>query len=255
MEIITSVENQIIKEVCSLQEKKYRRFYGKFVVEGPKFVREAVYGGGQIDKVFVLASKIGEYGDILSEVKDKIYAVNEKIFAKISDTENSQGILAEIVMPERGMFVPNGDDILVLDRISDPGNMGTIIRTAAATGYNTIIVLDCVDHYNPKVVRSSAGGIFYTIIYPLGLDEAIDVLKSHNYKIIIADARGENVFRRQKPPSPNALVIGNEANGPCEKIKAAADVMISLPMKKQVESLNAGVSASVLMYELKKDSI
>ena len=170
MEIITSVDNNLIKEVRSLQEKKYRRKLGKFVVEGPKFVREAVLGGGNVDKVFVLSSKIGEYIDIIDKVKNRVYAVGERVFTKITDTENSQGILASVIMPEVAVFKPEGD-ILVLDRIADPGNMGTIIRTAAATGYKQIVAIDCVDTYSPKVVRSSAGGIFYTQVYPLTEEE------------------------------------------------------------------------------------
>ncbi len=254
MEIITSVDNNLIKEVRSLHEKKYRRLHAKFVVEGPKFVREAVLGGAGVDKLFVLSSKIGEYIDIIDKVKDRVYAVNERVFSKISDTENSQGILASVFMPEVVSFNPDGD-ILVLDRIADPGNMGTIIRTAAATGYNTIVAIDSVDVYSPKVVRSSAGGIFYCDIYPLTEDELLEFVEKRSYNLIIADARGENVFKMEKVKPPSALVIGNEANGPSEKLKAAAKTMVSLPMKEQIESLNAGVSASVLMYLIKRDSI
>lgn len=254
MEIITSVDNNYIKEVRSLQEKKYRRKLGKYLVEGPKFVREAVLGGGNVDKIFVLSSKIGEYIDIIDKKKTNVYAVNERVFSKMTDTENSQGILASVFMKEVIDFKPEGD-ILVLDRIADPGNMGTIIRTAAATGYTDIVAIDCVDVYGPKVVRSSAGGIFYTNIYPLFEDELLEFVKKHNYNLIIADARGENIFKMENIKPPSALVIGNEANGPSDNLKKAANTIVSLPMKEQVESLNAGVSASVLMYLIKKDNI
>lgn len=253
MEIITSVDNNLIKEVRSLQEKKYRKLHGKFIVEGPKFVREAV-NAKNVDKIFVVSSKMSDYVEIFSSLKDRVYVVNERVFAKITDTENSQGILAEVTMPENKPL-DKSSDILILDRIQDPGNMGTIIRTAAATGFNSIIAIDSTDVYSPKVVRSSAGTIFKTSIYQMTEAEVLDFISKNGYNLIIADARGENIFKMANLKPPSALVIGNEANGPSEKLKAAASIMVSLPMTNDVESLNAGVSASVLMYLIKKDNI
>ena len=141
---------------------------------------------------------------------------------------------------------------LMLDDINDPGNLGTIIRTAAATGFHDIVLLNCTDPYNPKTVRSSSGGIFYTDFYSLEYDEFMEEARKTGTKIYIADMNGENIFKLSNLDEKYALVIGNEGAGVSKEFKEIADRVISLPMKSQMESLNAGVSASVLMYELKK---
>ena len=145
--------------------------------------------------------------------------------------------------------------ILVLDRISDPGNLGTIIRTAAATGFRDIVLLECADPYNPKTVRSSSGGIFYTDFYPLEFDEFCEVCQKYKTKIYIADMNGENVFKFDNKTENYALVIGSEGSGVSDRVRKIADQVLSLPMKSQMESLNAGVSASVIMYQLKKEQL
>lgn len=254
MEIITSIDNSFVKEARSLQEKKYRKLHGKFIIEGPKFVRDAINAGAKIDKIFVLSTKIADYIEIIDMHKEKVYAVSERVFSKITDTENSQGILAVAFLPKQASIIA-GEDILVLDRISDPGNMGTIIRTAAATGYKTLLTIDSVDAFSPKVVRSSAGCLFNVNIYQMTEPEVLDFTIKNKYNLMVADARGKNIFKMDKVKPPSALVIGNEANGPSDAIKNAATTLVSLPMKKNVESLNASVSASVLMYLIKKDNI
>ena len=145
------------------------------------------------------------------------------------------------------------EPILVLDRISDPGNMGTIIRTAAAAGFHEIALIDCCDPYNPKTVRSSSGGIFYVDLYPISVEELFDECKKTDTKIYITDMAGENIFNMQNIDEKYALVIGNEGGGVSDKMESLSSRTISLPMKSQMESLNAGVSASVIMYILKKN--
>ena len=254
MEIINSVNNDLVKKAASLREKKYRRYYGTFLVESFKLVNEVVCGAMELEKLYVEASYLTKYSNLIAKCEPNVVLLSKSAFDKISDTVSSQGIIAEVKMRPSLEFNAT-EPFIVLDRISDPGNLGTIIRTAAAVGYNNLVLLNCADPYNPKTVRSSAGGIFYTNFYPLEFDEFLDECKKSNTKIYIADMNGENVFAMQKPQGNYALVIGNEGAGVSDQISKIADGVISLPMKGQMESLNAGVSASVIMYQLKKDEL
>lgn len=251
MVIVNSVNNETIKRVASLSEKKYRRYYGTFLVEGYKLVNEVICGAMEIENLFVEASCLTKYSDLIAKCEPNVYLVSKAAFDKISDTVSSQGIIAEVKMKPTVDFSIT-EPIIVLDRISDPGNLGTIIRTAAATGFHDIVLLNCTDPYNPKTVRSSSGGIFYTDFYSLEYDEFMEEARKTGTKIYIADMNGENIFKLSNLDDKYALVIGNEGAGVSKEFKEIADRVISLPMKSQMESLNAGVSASVLMYELKK---
>lgn len=254
-EIITSLDNSMIKEARSLNDKKFRRFHGKFLVDGEKLVYEAVCGACDVEKLFVDASRLADFGYILEKFNGKIVPVTTKVLASISENVTPQGIIAEVVMRETGEFVPDASQpILVLDRIQDPGNLGTIIRTAAATGFNTIVLIDTVDPYSPKVVRSSSGGVFYADIFRMTEAEIINFAQKKNIELLVADMGGENVFEKPITTKNFALVIGNEGQGVSDTFKEKGHA-ISLPMKSQMESLNAGVSASVLMYVLLGTSI
>lgn len=249
-EIITSVDNPMVKEARSLNDKKHRRFHGKFLVDGEKLVNEVVCGAMEVDKLFVDSSRLSDFGYILEKFNGKVVPVTTKVINSISENVTPQGIIAEVVMRETGVFAPEQNQpILVLDRIQDPGNLGTIIRTASATGFETIVLIDTVDPFSPKVVRSSSGGVFYTDIYRMTESEIIDYCKAKNIELLVADMGGENIFKTTTSNKNFALVIGNEGQGVSDNFKKFGRA-ISLPMKEQMESLNAGISASVLMYVL-----
>lgn len=254
-EIITSLDNAMVKEARSLNDKKFRKFYGKFLVDGEKLVNEVVCGAMEVDKLFIDSSKLSEFGYILEKYNGKIVPVTTKVLASISQNVTPQGIIAEVIMRETGNFEPETNEpILILDRIQDPGNLGTIIRTASATGFYTIVLIDTADAYSPKVVRSSSGGIFYTDIFRMTETEILDFCKRKNIEVLIADMGGENIFYKELKNKNYALVIGNEGQGVSDNFKNYGKA-ISLPMKPQMESLNAGVSASVLMYILQGKDI
>ena len=249
-EIITSIDNAMVKEARSLNDKKHRRFHAKFLVDGEKLVNEVVCGACEIDKIFVDSSRLSDFGYILEKFDGRVVPVSSKVIASISENVTPQGIIAEVFMRETGEFEPEQNEpILVLDRIQDPGNLGTIIRTAAATGFQTIVLIDTVDPYSPKVVRSSSGGVFYTDIYRMIESEIISYCKKKNIELLVADMGGINVFKNELPKNNFALVIGNEGQGVSDTFKEEGKA-VSLPMKSQMESLNAGISASVLMYVL-----
>lgn len=251
MEIITSVQNDKVKHAASLHDKKGRRFSGTFLVEGYKLVREVLCGAMEVECLYVEQSVVVKYADLISQC-DNVYALSSPAFQKICYTESSQGIIAEVKM--KPTPAPKFDEpFIVLDTIQDPGNLGTIIRTAAALDFKEIVLINCADPFSPKVVRASSGGIFYLSTYQLTYDEFVEELKGSNAKVYIADMNGENVFKLGKIDENYCLVVGSEGQGVGDGFRGLSDRVISLPMNNLMESLNASVSASVIMYQLKKD--
>ncbi|CDT31666.1 spoU rRNA Methylase family protein [Clostridioides difficile P31] len=142
---------------------------------------------------------------------------------------------------------------MILDRIQDPGNMGTIIRTADSAGVDAIIALKgCVDIYNPKVIRSTMGSIFDMNIIDASQDETVDMLKSLDFNIVSSYLNTENFYDKIDYGSKVALVIGNEANGINEELVSKSDILVKIPIYGKAESLNAAISSAILMYEIKK---
>lgn len=249
-EIISSTDNKMVKEARSLNDKKFRRELGKFLVDGEKLVNEIVCGAGVAEKIFVDSTKLSEFDYILKKFDGRVIPVTQKVMASLSENNTPQGIIAEVKMKETGLFSPElNEPILILDRIQDPGNMGTIIRTATATGIKTIVLIDCADAFSPKVIRSSSGGVFYLDNFRMTENEIASFCKNHSIELLVADMAGENIFNAEILNKNFALVIGNEGQGVSEYFKTNGRIL-SLPMKPLMESLNAGVSASVLMYTL-----
>jgi len=253
-----SKDNQKIKEVVSLlKDKSTREELGLFVVEGARSVRDIIENKVGIHSIFISQKAVNNFSDIVMrslEVlgSDKIFCVDDKVFDKMTDTITSQGILAIAnicIKKDLGLF-RQGKKILYLDTISDPGNLGTIIRTALASGFNNIVLLDCVDAYNPKVVRSSMGAITKVNIYiEKEGHQILRTLKQGKYKILTATLDGTNIFTCKKNNDKIVLVIGSEAFGVSKEIQCLADKKITIPMQN-TESLNAAVSAGILMYQL-----
>ena len=244
--MIESKSNSKIKLIASLSTKKGRRENGKYLIEGSHMVLDAVKYGIVLSEIFVSESVATEILPKLSGAMCDITIVKDAVFNSVAKTENTQGILAIANIPAEEPFYA-GNRFLVLDHIQDPGNIGTIVRTAAATGYSEIILIDCVDPFNPKAVRSSSSGVFFVKFHHMTENQVIDLVKS--FDVIAASAEGENVFESIELPKRFGLVIGNEAKGVSEKLRKTCK-LVALPMDERVESLNAAVSASVLMYVL-----
>ena len=244
--ILTSKNNPLIKETVALKDKKGRRETGLFLVEGWKMARECQKSDLEIERVFVADSYEGEN----SFDESLIVRVSDEVFRHLSDEKTPQGILCRVRIPENSLQPPTGK-CLLLDGVADPGNMGTILRTANAAGYNEVyLTQECADPFSPKSVRASMSGVFFTKIYRAERAEIVEILK--DTPILIADMGGENVFSYQ-PPKQFALVIGNEANGVSEMVKSAAYQTVKIPMRETQESLNAAISAGIIMYVLQKD--
>ena len=241
MKIITSPNNEKIKVIRSLSDKKARTKHSLFIVEGANLVGDMPLGYAK--ELYVAESKAEKLQPICEKLGIEPTIVVDFVFDKLTDTVTSQGIVAVCSLPVQKEI--KGDVVMVLDGISDAGNMGTIIRTAVAMGIEDFITINCVDPYSPKVVRSSMGGVYYANIVPFSYASACDALAQ--YKVAILDMGGENVFD-YTPSVPLALVVGNEAHGVSKEMRERADQVLAIPMYgNKIESLNAGVSASIVL--------
>lgn len=248
--ILTSKNNPLVKETASLKEKKGRKELSLFLVEGAKMARECQKSDCKIDRVFVSESYRGDT-DFLTGLEDKTAWVSDDIMRYLCDEKTPQGLLCRVEIPDRVLQAPKAS-CLFLDGVSDPKNVGAIVRTANAAGYEEIyLTKTCADPYAPKSVRASMSGVFFTNLYIAEREEILSVL--NGVPLIVADMQGENAFTFT-PPDKFALAIGNEANGISEETERAASRTVKIPMAATQESLNAAVSAGILMYLLKKTS-
>ncbi len=239
--VITSLDNAKIAEVKRLYDKKYRRMCGRYIIEGIRLVNDAVKYGAKITSVFVKESIASNYNF------DNQVIVSDKIFSKISDTVNGQGVLA-VAEKFVSELKPPRSNALVLDCVQDPGNAGTLIRTAVACGFTDIYAVNSVDLYSPKVLRSAMSAHFCLNLYESGsLEETFEALR--NSEIIACDLDGENVFK-SSTSGKVALVLGNEGNGLSEYSKMNCHRAVTLPMAGKFESLNVAVAGSVIMYKI-----
>lgn len=244
--ILTSKNNPLIKETAALKEKKGRKELGLFLVEGKKMAQECLKSDFEIERVFVSE----RYVDELPFAEDICVRVSEEVLRFLSDEKTPQGILCRVRIPSNAITPPKGK-CLLLDGVADPGNIGAIIRTANAAGYTSVYMTEgCADPFAPKSVRASMSGIFFTKLYR---GERKDILSAlQGVPIIVADMDGENVFSF-RAPERFALVIGNEANGVSDEAAKAASHTVRIPMRETQESLNAAVSAGIIMYVLQRD--
>ena len=242
--VITSRNNPLVRRVFSLREKKFRREAGEYVAEGIKSVREAAASGAHI-RLLVRAERV----PVQDIAADGELVVSDGVFEKLSEEVSPQGVLAVIEAPDCTPAPPRSLALL-LDGVSDPGNMGTVLRTADAAGYTDVYLRGCTDPFAPKSVRASMGGIFRVRLH-IGGDDALRAALA-GVPLVCADMGGENVFRFT-PPARFCLVVGNEANGVTEEVRAACAHTVRVPMRPVCESLNAGVSAGILMYLLRAE--
>ena len=258
---ITSADNSRVKLVRKLSTRKGRLEEHAFIAEGKNLVEEIL--DRDIKPRFILVSDKCSGGEFLEKAvkSDDILVCElpEKIFAKIADAEHGVGMLAAEDMPDTGRGVLGtlgaDDNILVLDRIQDPGNMGTLIRTAVAAGYKAVIAAKgTADIYSAKVLRATAGTLFeIPVIYAADQSDMMSLLRDSARRIVITEVEGGVPYYEEDISKGIALVIGNEGSGVSDEMKRMADVRVTLPMKGNVESLNAAVAAAILMYESVRD--
>ena len=249
--IITSKDNEIIKNIKKLKEKKYR--LDTYIVEGIKMVKEAISENQEIELIAIRE----DFKIDFDTKKIKIVAISNKIFNDISDVKTPQGILAVIKKNQNNQIETNSDYILALDSLQDPGNMGTIIRTADSANINQIIInKTTVDPYSPKVIRSTMGAIYRTnIIEVEDLKATLKEMKSKGFQIITTDLKATQSIYDINYNNKTVVVIGNEANGVSQEILQTADKKVIIPMLGKTESLNASIAASIMIYEYVRQKI
>lgn len=256
-EVICSEKNPLIKRIRKLQQKKKRDASGQMIIEGSNLIREAVQKGICMDALLISDIYPSEpWMKELSKRGVRVERVDAFLFEKITDARNGVGLLAIVDRPVadesqfENCFRP-GSNCVVLDRLQDPGNIGTIIRTAVAAGYDAIVTMKGTgDVYSPKVLRATAGMIFDVPIVPLS-DSRELVKLAHDYgkRIAVTTPDGGIPYYDCDLRQDVFLVIGNEGNGIGDELIEASDIRVTLPMYGGIESLNAAVSAGILMYE------
>ena len=243
--LITSLSNDRIKEYIKLKDRKYRKLKRLFIVEGEHLVLEA-YKKGLLKELILLKDT-----DIDIDV-EKVFVTRE-IINKITDLETSPNILGICEIKESSMLT--GDKYLLLDNIQDPGNLGTIIRSAKAFNVDTLVLSpNTVDMYNPKVIRATQGIMFHLNIIVSELEPVINELKKKNIKVFGTDVENgmlpSNISNNDKDSF--ALVMGNEGAGVSSNIKELCDDNLYIKMNDEVESLNVAVATSIILYELSR---
>ncbi|MFA5634402.1 MAG: RNA methyltransferase [Anaerovoracaceae bacterium] len=266
MKHITSPENPIIKKAMSLKQRKAREKEGLYLIEGLHLCREALGAGEDIETFFVRKSAYQkvedrELADIIGQSQEmdiKMTLLSDNVFDKLMDTETPQGIAALVRSRKWDTESFFGADkrkghgnLLVLDRIQDPGNAGTLIRTAEAAGYQGILILKgTVDLYSPKVVRATSGSLFrMPLLFTENTKETVELLHSRRKRVIVATPYCDSFHFQVSLDRNVAFVIGNEAGGVSREFLDMSDRQVKIPMSEPVESLNAAVAAGILMYE------
>lgn len=262
--MITSTGNQNVKEVVQLRKKsKARSQAGVFLVEGLRMIQEVPKD--RVEKLYVTEKFYQKYRQELELLQmdgksGMTELVSDTVFAYMSDTKTPQGVLGVVKQTEYSIEELLGTEsavmphIMILDNLQDPGNLGTIFRTAEAAGVTGIILSrDCVDIYNPKTIRSTMGAIYrMPFLYVEDLSEMIERIKAREICVYAAHLDGKNTYDKEDYCGGTAFLIGNEGNGLRKEIADGADTWIRIPMAGEVESLNAAVAASILMFEVSR---
>ena len=249
METITSLKNPKVQAWKSLKDKKGREEHHAFLVEGPKMVREALASGLKVKALLLREDFIGDIGTGSGQENIPRYILPGHVFSTVCDTKTPQGIAAVLDLETKPA---SGQRLLALDGVQDPGNVGTIIRTADAAGFNGVLFSrECADLFSPKVLRATMGSVFRLgFSFPSSLPEALEELKKKGYSVLSSQLDGEPFYERSNVAPSFVLVIGNEGNGISDEVKAVATHRLCLPMRGGAESLNAAVAAGIMMYDL-----
>jgi TrmH family RNA methyltransferase len=244
-----SISASTIKHIRTLQQKKFRKESGLFVVEGVKTVQELISSSLEIDSLYCTET-LGFLDNLEPEL---VNIIKEKELERISGLRNPNKVFAVAKIPEAKPIDWNATLILVLDGVNDPGNVGTIIRTAKWFGVETIICSeDCADAYDRKVVQSTMGALFHVNICYRNLAKVIDECQKNDFNVIGAAMNGDSIYKQPKTGN-NVLVIGSESHGISDTVLKKCNELVTIPnneTEQKVESLNAGIATSILLSEL-----
>ncbi|WP_129595997.1 23S rRNA (guanosine(2251)-2'-O)-methyltransferase RlmB [Anaerophilus nitritogenes] len=256
---ITSEDNGIIKTVKQLEKRRYRQKSKQYMIEGIRIIKDAIENEKSLEYIIFCEElyknkDADEIIEILLHKGIKVYQVPTSLFIKLADTQTPQGILGILSMEDyqiEEIFKTSNGLFLVLDRIQDPGNLGTMIRTADAAGFDAVVLSKgCVDLYNLKTIRSTMGSIFHMPI--IHMEETIgilELLREQNIHIITTSLDTKYYYDEIDYTKKVAIVIGNEGNGVEKEVIDLSDSVVKIPMIGCAESLNASVASSIVMYE------
>ncbi len=245
---ITSTKNATYKYIKSLKTKKARTENRQYTVEGIKSVKDAISAGADIAFI-AMSDKMSETFEC-----DNIYAISDELFGGLCDTETPQGVIAVINMPDNQDKEYEKNLYLYCDRVTDPGNMGTIIRICDAVNCGLLLSPGNVDIYNPKTVRASMGSFFHTDLREGIAVAELEQMKKDGFKIISGSLGANTVdYRNADYDGKTVIVVGNEANGICDEILNLSDFCVKIPIWGDAESLNVGVASALLLYEARKN--
>ena len=254
--MLTNVRSDRVKSVRSLSRRSVRERTGRFVVDGPQGVREAIrYAASRVDDLYVTSAAVERHNDLVGAAQDagvRVHETDDAVLAAMSDTESPQGLLAVVATQQ-----PTLDEVLagsprlliLLSSVRDPGNAGTVIRGADAFGADAVLVTDgSVDVLAPKVVRSTAGSLFHLpVVTGLDVEATLDALTSHGIRTFAADGVGETLLPDVDVSRPHAWVMGNEAWGLPAEIRERCSQVVRVPISDRVESLNLAMAATVCL--------
>lgn len=244
---IESKNNNLFKDIKKLKEKKHRIKSNKYLIEGLRFVEEAIKSKVSIDSIIFTESFKEKNPDLFLKINEniKLIQMNEALLKQLCSTENPQGIVGVINMQNKEL--KSGELVVLVDKVQDPGNMGTIIRTAHAAGAAGIVMTKgTVDIYNDKTLRSTMGSIFYI---PIVEDDSLDFVKSlkkEGYKLVVSSLQGKNNFFEENLQGKVMIAVGNEGNGVSDEVYDIADIKVKIPMPGEAESLNVAVATSIM---------
>ncbi len=258
-EVIKSSQNKLVKQVKALHNKKHRDQDGLYLIEGYKLIDEAInYNKSFYGLVFQEEAILSPEGQLLADRTENmgipLYVLENKLFKELSQMDTPQGVMAVLRKQEADIETVLDKDqylIMVLDEVRDPGNVGTIIRTADACGIEAVVLSkSSVDLYNSKTIRATMGSMFHIPVFTeVDILELIPKLKNGGAAVLGADPHSTQSCISSKRSTRTAIVIGNEANGLRAEVKSCTTQNITIPMPGKAESLNAGIAAAILMYE------
>ncbi len=254
--MLTSKSNPQIKRLLQLQKKSKARTDEKvFVVEGIRMFVEVP--GERVEKIYISETFYNKKKEELDFQKYPFEILSDAVFQHVSDTKTPQGILCVVKQKDyqiESLLEVKKPHFIVLDNLQDPGNLGTIVRTAEGAGVDAVFLSkDCVDIYNSKTIRSTMGSIYRVpTVYVEDVPQLLEQFREKGIKSYAAHLDGENTYDQEDYQGGTAILIGNEGNGLREEVSQKADVWVRIPMHGKVESLNAAIAASILMFEVSK---
>lgn len=243
MDIIRSKANHLVKQVKKLHQKKYRT--SSYLIEGWHLLEEAMESGANIEHIFV----VEEYFEKVVGLAN-VTVVSPEIMQDLADSKTPQGVVAQLALPSQLLPETLVGKFLVLEDVQDPGNVGTMIRTADAAGFDGVFLSDkSADIYNMKVLRSMQGSHFHLPVYRMPMAAILSALKSNQIQILATTLSSQSVDYKEITPKPSfALVMGNEGQGISDLVADEADQLVHITMPGQAESLNVAIAAGILLF-------